>query len=61
MVTGSGDLGQLGLGSDVLEKTRPALLNVNHEVVDICAGGMHTVLLTIHGKVGLIIYVPYII
>lgn len=50
-MTGAGDVGQLGLGADVLEKTRPALVNIEHEIVDICAGGMHTVCLTIKGKV----------
>jgi len=51
LVTGAGDVGQLGLGSDVLEKTRFALVSLDHEVVDICAGGMHTVCLTKEGKV----------
>lgn len=51
LVTGSGDVGQLGLGPDILEKTRPALVNLNKEVVDVCAGGMHTVCLTKDGKV----------
>ena len=49
-VTGSGDCGQLGLGS-VQEKMSPALLDLNEEVVDVCAGGMHTVCLTKNGKV----------
>ncbi|CAH0545761.1 unnamed protein product [Brassicogethes aeneus] len=51
LVTGSGDTGQLGLGPDVMEKTRPALVNLEQEIVDICAGGMHTVCLTKDGKV----------
>lgn len=51
LVTGAGDLGQLGLGSDVLEKTRPALVKTDHEIVDVCAGGVHTVCLTKDGKV----------
>lgn len=51
MVTGAGDVGQLGLGPDVLEKTRPALVNLEQDIVDICAGGMHTVCLTSEGKV----------
>lgn len=51
LVTGAGDVGQLGLGADVLEKSRPAAVNIEHEVVDICAGGMHTVCLTTTGKV----------
>ncbi|RZC43084.1 regulator of chromosome condensation, partial [Asbolus verrucosus] len=44
LVTGAGDCGQLGLGPDVYEKNRPALLQLSHEIVDICAGGMHTIL-----------------
>ncbi|KAG5895448.1 hypothetical protein JTB14_001325 [Gonioctena quinquepunctata] len=51
LVTGAGDVGQLGLGPDVLEKSRPALVNLGHVIVDICAGGMHTVCLTKEGKV----------
>lgn len=51
LVTGAGDVGQLGLGPDVVEKTRPALVNLENEVVDVCAGGMHTVCLTKDGKV----------
>ncbi|KAJ8959441.1 hypothetical protein NQ318_022133 [Aromia moschata] len=51
LVTGAGDVGQLGLGPDILEKKRPALVNLEHEIVDICAGGMHTVCLTSKGKV----------
>ncbi|CAH1119730.1 unnamed protein product [Phaedon cochleariae] len=51
LVTGAGDVGQLGLGPDVLEKSRPALVKFDHEIVDICAGGMHTVCLTKEGKV----------
>lgn len=51
LVTGAGDVGQLGLGSDVLEKSRPALVILNKEIVNVCAGGMHTVCLTKDGKV----------
>lgn len=51
LVTGAGDVGQLGLGPDVLEKSRPAQISLNEEIVDVCAGGMHTVCLTAEGKV----------
>ncbi|CAG9759250.1 unnamed protein product [Ceutorhynchus assimilis] len=51
LVSGSGDVGQLGLGPDILEKSRPALVTSKHEIVDIYAGGMHTVCLTKAGKV----------
>lgn len=50
---GQGDVGQLGLGPTVLERSRPAL--VSHpdlnNVVYVCAGGMHTLCLTENGKV----------
>ncbi|KAL1518367.1 hypothetical protein ABEB36_002001 [Hypothenemus hampei] len=51
LVMGAGDVGQLGLGPDVLEKSRPALVNLNEQIVDIYAGGMHTVCLTKEGTV----------
>lgn len=51
LVTGAGDVGQLGLGPDVLEKTRPAIVPLEYDLVDVCAGGMHTVCLTKEGKV----------
>lgn len=51
LVAGAGDVGQLGLGPDVLEKSRAALVDLDYEIVDIYAGGMHTVCLTKEGKV----------
>ncbi|XP_056643617.1 regulator of chromosome condensation isoform X1 [Diorhabda sublineata] len=51
LVTGAGDVGQLGLGPDVLEKKRPAAVELDCKIVDICAGGMHTVCLSSEGKV----------
>ncbi|XP_047105720.1 regulator of chromosome condensation isoform X2 [Schistocerca piceifrons] len=48
---GQGDVGQLGLGEDVLERTNPAIVKNLENVVDICAGGMHTVCLTKTGEV----------
>lgn len=53
LVTGQNDVGQLGLGDEVMEKSRLALLQLesNNEVIDICAGGMHTVCLTKDGKI----------
>ena len=47
---GQGDVGQLGLGPDVLEKSRPALVDQVKDVIDVVAGGMHTVCLTSKGK-----------
>ncbi|KAJ3278560.1 Regulator of chromosome condensation [Borealophlyctis nickersoniae] len=51
-VVGSGDCGQLGLGPDVLEKERPALLRSLSDVtiVAIFAGGLHNIALTDDGK-----------
>ena len=47
---GQGDVGQLGLGEDVLEKNRPAAVNGIKDLVDVYAGGMHTVCLTANGE-----------
>lgn len=51
LCVGNGDVGQLGLGPDILEKTRPALLSLPEEIVQVCAGGMHTVCVSQTGKV----------
>lgn len=48
---GQGDVGQIGLGPDVLEKSRPALVEKLSDVVDAVAGGMHTVCLTAQGEI----------
>uniref|UniRef100_A0A023GN11 Putative regulator of chromosome condensation 1 n=1 Tax=Amblyomma triste TaxID=251400 RepID=A0A023GN11_AMBTT len=48
---GQGDVGQLGLGPDVMEKSRPAPVPNLDNVVDVVAGGMHTLCLTADGKV----------
>lgn len=48
---GQGDTGQLGLGEDILERSKPALVKDLEGVVDICAGGMHSVCLTRNGEV----------
>ena len=45
MTMGQGDTGQLGLGEDVMEKSRPAPVPELPEAVDAVAGGMHTVVL----------------
>ncbi|XP_012260789.1 regulator of chromosome condensation [Athalia rosae] len=47
---GQGDVGQLGLGEDVLEKSRPAVIPHFSDIVGIAAGGMHNVCLTKSGK-----------
>ncbi|XP_031637504.1 regulator of chromosome condensation-like isoform X2 [Contarinia nasturtii] len=53
LVCGQNEVGQLGLGEDVTEKTRPALLadSLKSKVVDISAGGMHSLYLTVNGEV----------
>jgi alpha-tubulin suppressor-like RCC1 family protein len=48
---GQGDVGQLGLGTEILERMRPALVPGVDHVIDLCAGGMHTVCLTESGEV----------
>jgi len=51
LTVGQGDTGQLGLGEDVMEKSRPGLVSSLSDAVDIVAGGMHTVVLTKNGEV----------
>lgn len=48
---GQGEFGQLGLGEDVMEKSRPALIDGMKDVVDISAGGIHNLCLTRKGEV----------
>ena len=50
LTIGQGDVGQLGLGVDVLEKNRPAVVNGIKDVVDVYAGGMHTICITANGE-----------
>lgn len=51
LTVGQGDTGQLGLGEDVMEKTRPGIISSLSTAVDIAAGGMHTVVLNSDGEV----------
>ncbi|XP_034111679.1 regulator of chromosome condensation [Drosophila albomicans] len=51
LVCGTGDTGQLGLGEDILERKRPALVEDIPNPVDICAGGMHCLVLTKNGDI----------
>nr|XP_019553087.2 regulator of chromosome condensation-like [Aedes albopictus]XP_029727942.1 regulator of chromosome condensation-like [Aedes albopictus] len=48
---GQGEVGQLGLGEDVMEKTRPALIDSLKDIVEISAGGMHNLCLDRKGEV----------
>ncbi|XP_054716060.1 regulator of chromosome condensation-like [Uloborus diversus] len=50
-VIGDNGVGALGLGQDVEEKKRPALLDLPQAMVDVAAGGMHSVCLTESGEV----------
>lgn len=53
LACGQGDMGQLGLGDDEtkMERKRPALVEAVSNVVAVCAGGMHNLVLTSEGKV----------
>ena len=51
LTVGQGDTGQLGLGEDVMEKSRPGLVEHVTDTVDVVAGGMHSAVLDINGKV----------
>ena len=44
-------MGQLGLGEDVMERERPALVKIPDPVIQVYGGGMHTVCLTEKGEV----------
>ncbi|XP_076298134.1 regulator of chromosome condensation 1 isoform X3 [Lasioglossum baleicum] len=48
---GQGDVGQLGLGEDVMEKMRPAVIPGYQDIVAIAAGGMHNVCLRETGEI----------
>ena len=52
LTVGMGDIGQLGLGPDVEEKTRVALVpGLPDNIVAVSAGGLHTICLDDTGKV----------
>lgn len=51
LTLGQGDTGQLGLGPNVMERSKPGLVKDLKNVIAVCAGGMHTVCLTQEGKV----------
>lgn len=50
-VCGQGDVGQLGLGEDKMEFSKPNPNTLIKNIVDICAGGMHSLCLTKDGEV----------
>ncbi|KAH8300807.1 hypothetical protein KR059_008535 [Drosophila kikkawai] len=51
LVCGMGDIGQLGLGEDVMERKRLTLVEDIPDAVDICAGGVHNLVLTKNGDI----------
>lgn len=53
LVLGMGELGQLGLGEDTMEKKRPFPVKgpIENKVVQVVCGGVHTVALTDDGQV----------
>ncbi|KAM6910456.1 regulator of chromosome condensation [Xenentodon cancila] len=51
LALGQGDVGQLGLGEDITERKRPALVSLPEKNVQVVAGGMHTVCLGETGHV----------
>jgi len=51
LVLGQGDVGQLGLGEDIIERKKPALVSLPEKILQVVAGGMHTVCLSDTGHV----------
>ncbi|KAM4044542.1 regulator of chromosome condensation [Anomaloglossus baeobatrachus] len=51
LTLGQGDVGQLGLGEDVMERKKPALVSLPEPIVQAEAGGMHTVCLGVSGSI----------
>ena len=56
LVVGEGDTGQLGLGPDIMDRSRPSRVTLPEAVVQVCAGGMHSVCLTQSGEVSINLY-----
>ncbi|CAD7679181.1 unnamed protein product [Nyctereutes procyonoides] len=51
LTLGQGDVGRLGLGENVMERKKPALVPIPEDIVQAEAGGMHTVCLSKSGQV----------
>ena len=51
LVLGQGDVGQLGLGENITERKKPALVTLPEKIVQVIAGGMHTACLSDNGHV----------
>lgn len=52
LVLGMGDVGQLGHGEDIFQRKKPSLVSLPEKIVQVVAGGMHTVCLSDTGNVG---------
>lgn len=52
LTLGQGDVGQLGLGENVMERKKPAVVTIPEDIIQAEAGGMHTVCLSKSGQVG---------
>ncbi|XP_036300730.1 regulator of chromosome condensation isoform X3 [Pipistrellus kuhlii] len=50
LTLGQGDVGQLGLGENVMERKKPAVVTIPEDIVQAEAGGMHTVCLSKSGQ-----------
>ena len=55
LAMGQGDVGQLGLGDDIMERKRPAFISEVDGVkfTEVMCGGMHSVAITDKGEVSL--------
>ncbi|XP_072316882.1 regulator of chromosome condensation [Eucyclogobius newberryi] len=51
LVLGQGDVGQLGMGEGIMERKKPALVTLPEQMVQVVAGGMHSVCLSRSGHV----------
>ena len=51
LTLGQGDTGQLGLGGGILERVKPGHVDLEPNIKQAVAGGMHTVCLTDDGEV----------
>ncbi|TNN76271.1 Regulator of chromosome condensation [Liparis tanakae] len=51
LVLGQGDVGQLGLGETTIERKKPALVSLPEKMLQVVAGGMHTVCVSETGQV----------
>ncbi|ESO06884.1 hypothetical protein HELRODRAFT_76996, partial [Helobdella robusta] len=48
---GMGEVGQLGLGPDIMEANRVSKINLKDPIIQVCSGGMHSLCLTAKGEI----------